>query len=597
MKNPHINLVILCIIVTALFIDCSSKVKWQPVKGDIMTKWAKNVSPENVWQEYPRPQMVRKEWKNLNGLWEYGIRPKNENQPQVFDGHILVPFPIESALSGVKKAVGKDNRLWYRRVFDLSKDWQGKQILLHFGAVDWETQLWVNGQEIGTHRGGYDGFSFDITEALHPNSEQEIVLAVWDPTDAGYQPRGKQVANPNGIWYTAVTGIWQTVWLEPVNPVYIKSLKITPDIDEKMVRVVANCSEETGRIKVSVFDEKSEVSTGKGKPGEAITILISDAKYWSPDSPFLYDLEISLEDGSGQKIDYVESYVGMRKISLGKDKDGIQRLFLNNKELFQHGPLDQGWWPDGLYTAPTDAALRYDIEVTKKLGFNMARKHVKIEPARWYYWCDTLGLLVWQDMPSGDKYIGHNDPDIIRSDPSAEQFKFEIWRMVDGLYNHPSIVMWVPFNEGWGQFETEHITSRIKAYDPTRLVNNTSGWADRGVGDVCDIHAYPGPAAPPNEPNRAAVLGEYGGLGLPIEGHTWRTEKNWGYRGYQNAEELIAAYQDLSRKLQPLIKNGLAAAVYTQTTDVEIEVNGLMTYDRAIIKMNPERVSEFNRGY
>jgi hypothetical protein len=285
----------------------------------------------------------------------------------------------------------------------------------------------------------------------------------------------------------------------------------------------------------------------------------------------------------------------MRKISLGKDKAGITRIFLNNKPLFMFGLLDQGWWPDGLYTAPTDEALRYDIEVTKKLGFNVARKHVKVEPARWYYWCDKLGLLVWQDMPSGDRYIGRDDPDIQRSDESARQFELELKRIINAFGNHPSIVMWVPFNEGWGQYETERIVELIKQYDPTRLVNNASGWADRGVGDVHDIHNYPGPTAPLSESNRASVLGEFGGLGLPVKGHTWQDEKNWGYRSFETRQELTEAYLNLLSELRPLIERGLSAAIYTQTTDVEIEVNGLMTYDRAIIKMDARRIADANR--
>lgn len=581
-----------------LFAACAQKSDWAPVQGDILTRWAAEVDIENPLPEYPRPQLVRSDWQNLNGLWEYAICPISENEPQTWNGEILVPYPVESVLSGVKKAVGEENALWYRRSFELENTWEGKQILLNFGAVDWETTVWVNGNEIGGHRGGYDAFSFDITEALKRGSN-EIVLRVWDPADKGYQPRGKQVSNPGGIWYTSVTGIWQTVWLEPVEEAHIQSLKITTDIDESLLTlaIASSGNSENQRVQIRVKDGEEIVLDAESLASDKIEIsLDEDIKLWSPDSPYLYDLEITLFEND-DKVDQVTSYFGMRKISVEKDEKGINRLFLNNAPLFHHGPLDQGWWPDGLYTAPTDDALRYDIEVTKQLGFNMARKHVKIEPARWYYWCDKLGLMVWQDMPSGDKYIRSHDPDIVRTEESAAQFKHELKRMIDGFYNHPSIVMWVPFNEGWGQFETEAITAWIKEYDSTRLVNSASGWADRKVGDVHDIHSYPGPAAPPNEPNRAAVLGEYGGLGLPVLEHSWRKEKNWGYRGYKNAEQLTDAYENLCRKLQPLIQTGLAAAVYTQTTDVEIEVNGLMTYDRAIIKMDPETVNKMNRGY
>lgn len=576
----------------------AQRLVWRPVGGKILTRWAKDVSPENVHSEYPRPQMVREEWLNLNGLWNYAIRPVEEGEPAEYDGKILVPFPIESSLSGVHKAVGAKNRLWYQRTFVLPKTWKQKKILLNFEAVDWETNVWVNGIKVGSHRGGYDPFAFDISRALTKKGDQKIVVSVWDPTTQGTQPRGKQVLNPRGIWYTAVTGIWRTVWLEPVNQVHIHSLKIIPDIDTKSATIHAECKGNAipYGIVVSVWDGKTIVARTGGRIGRQVRLTLPKPKLWSPDSPHLYKLEIKLEDGYGKDVDLVQSYFGMRKISLGEDASGIKRLFLNNRPLFQFGPLDQGWWPDGLYTAASDEALRYDVETTKELGFNMLRKHVKIEPRRFYYWCDTLGVLVWQDMPSGDIYIRRDDPDLDRSPESENQFMAELKCMLDTLYNHPSIVMWVPFNEGWGQFKTAAITSFIKEYDPTRLVNNTSGWADRGVGDVNDVHAYPGPAAPANEPNRAAVLGEFGGLGLPLSGHTWQAEENWGYRNYQNPEELTAAYLDLLSKLEVLIRSGLSAAVYTQTSDVEVEVNGLMTYDREVIKMDKEKVVAVNRS-
>jgi hypothetical protein len=586
-------------IIMILLVDCSKQTDWSPVQGDIMTRWAKEVKPDRVLPEYPRPQMIREEWKNLNGLWEYAIRPKTESRPDTFDGKILVPFPIESALSGMKKPVSEDNKLWYRNSFKVPQNWLDRRILLHFGAVDWETTVWVNGNEVGHHRGGYDAFSMDITDALNREGIQEIVLSVWDPIDSDYQPRGKQVKEPHGIWYTSVTGIWQTVWLEPVPEIYIESITIITDIDEKQVKIKTLCSgtKPDYRIRIKIKAGNDVITEVTGFPFEEISAKIYNPIFWSPDNPFLYDLEVSLVNGEGEETDQIASYFGMRKISLGKDENGINRIFLNNEPIFMHGPLDQGWWPDGLYTPPTDEALRYDIEFTKLLDFNMARKHVKIEPDRWYYWCDKLGLLVWQDMPSGDKFIGHHEPDIERSSESAEQFNYELKSMIDGFFNHPCIVIWVPFNEGWGQFDTERITRWIKNYDPTRLINPASGWADRGVGDVNDIHRYPGPGKPENEPSRAVVLGEFGGLGLPLLDHTWRQDKNWGYRGYQTADELTHAYQELTRKLIPLIAEGLCAAVYTQTTDVEIEVNGLMTYDREVIKMNPETVRLINQGY
>jgi len=582
---------------------------WKPANTRLMTRWAREVSPRNAHPEYPRPQLVRKQWLNLNGLWDYAITAKDAPQPTRWDGQILVPFPVESALSGVMKRVSETNRLWYRRTFTVPRTWNlksGRRVLLHFGAVDWETTVWVNGREVGAHRGGYDAFSFDITDALKPQGEQEIVVAVWDPTDAGTQPRGKQVRNPHGIWYTPTSGIWQTVWLEPVNNAHIERLRIVPDVDAGAVNIEIHAVSPAGSASgateadIAVFDGGRRVARGVA----AVTLTVKQPsvvgrarislpapKLWSPDSPHLYGLKITLRN-ERRVVDEIESYFGLRKIAVARDASGVNRLFLNNQPLFQFGPLDQGFWPDGLYTAPTDEALRYDIEMTKRLGFNMCRKHVKIEPARWYYWADKLGLLVWQDMPSGDKYISPKDPDITRSPESAAQFERELRAMVEGLYNHPSIVMWVPYNEGWGQWDTCRIVNLIKQWDPTRLVNNASGWADRGCGDVNDLHKYPGPAAPPREEKRAAVLGEFGGLGLPLKGHTWQDEKNWGYKSFKTPEELTTAYLDLIEKLRPLVTDkGLAAAVYTQTTDVEIEVNGLMTYDRAVVKMDADRIA------
>ncbi|MBN2270731.1 MAG: beta galactosidase jelly roll domain-containing protein, partial [Sedimentisphaerales bacterium] len=529
---------VLGVIYLVLLGACGAEGKYKVADGPLLTRWAEKVSPKNALPEYPRPQMVRKDWLNLNGLWDYAIVGRDAAQPVRFDGEILVPYPIESALSGVMKKVGRDNRLWYRRTFAVPRKWKDKRILLHFGAVDWDTTVWVNGKKMGNHKGGYDPFSFDITDALTDKGEQEIVLSVWDPTNAGTQPRGKQVERPGGIWYTAVTGIWQTAWLEPVSPAHIKAMKIETDIDAETVTVavdVASMASDTP-VTVTVLDGKKSISSGRiGVSGGGLAKVLSikldvkNAKLWSPDSPFLYGLKITLGE-KDHVIDEVSGYFGMRKIEVKKDEAGVNRLFLNNEVLFQYGPLDQGWWPDGLYTAPTDEALKYDIEVLKRLGCNMLRKHVKIEPDRLYYWCDKLGLMVWQDMPSGDKYIGGNDPDITRTPESAAQFETELKAMIAAFYSHPCIIMWVPYNEGWGQWDTPRIVDMIKGLDPTRLVNNASGWTDRKAGDVHDIHSYPGPAAPPNEENRAAVLGEFGGLGLPVKDHTWQAEKNWGYR-------------------------------------------------------------------
>jgi beta-galactosidase/beta-glucuronidase len=569
---------------------------WQPAEGPLKTRWAKDVSPTKVHPEYPRPQLVRKDWVNLNGLWDLAITPK-DTRPDAFPFRILVPFPVESALSGVMKPVSENDRLWYRQSFSVPRSWLGRRVRLNFGAVDFETTVWVNGKNVGDHRGGYDSFSFDITDALQWNGPNELIVSVWDPTDAGTQPRGKQVRKPHGIWYTPTSGIWQTVWLEPVQGAHLTGLKITPDIDGGRVVVQPQTTAQLGKytVEVIVHNQSGKVASGEGVPGRDISIPIKKARLWSPENPYLYGLTVRMKLG-GKTLDRVESYFGMRKISLGKDEKGFTRILLNNQPYFQFGLLDQGFWPDGLYTAPTDEALRYDIEMTKKLGYNLARKHVKVEPDRWYYWCDKLGLLVWQDMPSGDKYIGGNDPDITRSPESARQFEQELTSLVQTHINHPSIVIWVPYNEGWGQWDTARITDMVKQLDPSRLVISTSGWTDRGTGDINDMHKYPGPGAPEPEQKRATVLGEFGGLGLPIRGHTWQAEKNWGYKSYQTSEELTAAYLDLVAKLFPLIDSkGLSAAIYTQTTDVEIEVNGLMTYDRELVKMNQPAVSAANK--
>lgn len=571
---------------------------WQPAHGPLKTRWTTDVSPDRALPEYPRPQLVRSEWTNLNGLWDYAIRPKAEQQPTKFDGQILVPFPVESSLSGVMKPLEPNNRLWYRRSFLRASAWEDKHLLLHFGAVDWDATVWVNGQKLGEHRGGYDGFSFDITKALVPDDRQDIVVAVSDPTDTGTQPRGKQVLHPGGIFYTPTSGIWQTVWLEPVPAVHIESLMIVPDVDHRRVSitVIDNGTPDVSAVELSAIDGETEVSLATGKAGQAIDLPIDAPRLWSPDNPFLYQLKVRLANKHGAQLDKVNSYFGMRKISIGKDSQGITRLMLNNRPQFMLGPLDQGFWPDGLYTAPTDAALRFDIETTRKLGFNLARKHVKVEPDRWYYWCDKLGLLVWQDMPAGDRGIGGKDPDLVRSPESAKQFQQELLAMIDGRRNHPSVVMWVVFNEGWGQFDTARMTELVKSHDPSRLVDSASGWTDRGAGDVHDLHSYPGPGSPEPEANRAAVLGEFGGLGLPVEGHTWQAKKNWGYRSFPDRPALTKAYLDLIDHLEPLTaKPGLSAAVYTQTTDVETEVNGLMTYDRELIKPDAEKMAAANR--
>jgi hypothetical protein len=559
--------------------------EWRAADGPLRTQWAAAVAPERVHTEYPRPQMARERWLNLNGLWDYAIAGRDAEMPSEWAGRILVPFPIESALSGVMKRVDEKSRLWYRRTFEIPGDWRSGRVLLHFGAVDWEATVFVNGKGIGVHRGGYDEFSFDITDALKPGGPQEIAVAVFDPTEGG-QPRGKQVRKPGGIWYTPSTGIWRTVWLEPTPRGYIADLRTTPDIDAGVLRLAVEAKGvgAASTIEAVASAAGKEVGRASGKPGGEFQIPIKNAHLWSPDDPFLYDLKVALIENGGA-VDSVASYFGMRKIALGKDDKGITRLMLNGKFVFHVGPLDQGFWPDGLYTAPTDEALRFDIEMTKKFGFNATRKHVKVEPERWYYWCDKLGLLVWQDMPSSNN----------RTDEDKKQFERELEALVRTHWNHPSIVMWVVFNEGWGQYDTERLTKWVKELDPSRLVNNASGWTDKKVGDVFDKHDYPGPSSPTPEPDRAAVLGEFGGLGLPVEGHLW-TNKSWGYKGMEHAQALTRQYVELLRKVWALKDDpGLCAAIYTQITDVETETNGLMTYDR-VVKPDLEKVAAANRG-
>lgn len=563
-----------------------SKRGWTIADGRLMTRWAGEVTPANALPEYPRPQMKREKWLNLNGLWDLALAGKDDPRPERFDDSILVPFPIESALSGVMKRVSETDRIWYRRSFTIPESWGAQRFLLHFGAVDWEAIVSVNDREVGSHRGGYDAFSFDITDALQPGAVQELVVAVWDPTDKGGQARGKQVDEPRGIWYTPTSGIWQTVWIEPVSERFIQSIRLTPDVDSLTLRIEAAIAGDLSNLRVAARSAAAGSEAYADSRGELL-LPVPEAKLWCPDTPFLYDLAIFLEDEAGGEIDRVDSYFAMRTISLGEDDKGRTRLLLNKKPLFQIGLLDQGFWPDGLYTAPTDDALRYDIEITKKMGFNMARKHVKVEPARWYYWCDTLGLLVWQDMPSGNN----------ATEAQRAQFGRELDRLVDGLYNHPSIVMWVPFNEGWGQHDTAATVQRIKQRDPTRLVNNASGWTDKKVGDVNDIHAYPGPRSPEPEATRAAVLGEFGGLGLPIVGHSW-DESGWGYESLDDREGLMRRYEEVLHGVAGLrIDPGLSAAVYTQTTDVETESNGMLSYDRAVVKIDPDSVALANQGF
>jgi beta-galactosidase/beta-glucuronidase len=556
---------------------------WQPVPGPLQTRWAKDVSPDKVWPDYPRPQMRRHEWLTLNGLWDYAIIPTNSQAPQTYEGKILVPFPVESSLSGVMRPLDEQHDLFYRRTFKVPRRTGGERILLHFGAVDWEAEVVINGHLVGTHRGGYDPFTFDITAALNPGNEQEIAVKVFDPTEGG-QPHGKQVRHPKGIMYTSSSGIWQTVWLEPVPETSISGLGITPDVDSNMLRLSTPVGAQEATVEAVALDKGKEVGRTTGPLGSELQIAIPHPHLWSPQDPFLYDLKIELRQGK-KRVDAVTSYFAMRKVGLGKDSKGITRLMLNGQPMFQLGPLDQGFWPDGLYTAPTAEAMLSDLAVTKKLGFNMTRKHVKVEPDLWYYDCDRLGLMVWQDMPSGEH----------ETEEQKSQFETELKQLITTHRNHPCIVMWVVFNEGWGQYQTERLTALVKSMDPSRLVDDATGWTDKNVGDVIDMHKYPGPGSPKPEENRAAVLGEFGGLGLRIEGHTW-AEKSWGYQGMTDRKALTDRYVELLTKTLALKDTpGLSAAVYTQITDVETECNGLMTYDREIVKPDVAAVAAANR--
>ena len=653
------SLVALCLSLwlAPLFGPRSVEAEWKPAESPLMTRWAKEVRPDNVLPEYPRPNFQRDAWKNLNGLWDYAVTDSKAAIPAKWDGQILVPFAIESALSGVKKRLGPDEVLWYHRTFTLPQDevWKGKRIQLHFGAVDWQCEVFLNGIRVpvgkeDAHRGGYDPFSFFLDVpgvTLNRTGDNHLVIRVVDPTDAGTQPRGKQLRKPEGIWYTPVSGIWQTVWLEPVPESYIRGATFTPDLDAMTITVRTDIENPKPGMKVGIFVKSQPKDAGGSYARSWHTELdkpfvIDCSKFpgllggtedarrkglephlWCPGNPHLIDIQFGLVSdpkanimGFGQEwlarlkmpaipgepekydpvplVDSVVSYTALRKTAIQKDEKGINRLFLNNKPLFQFGPLDQGWWPDGLYTAPTDEALKFDIQATKDLGFNMIRKHVKVEPARWYYWCDKLGMLVWQDMPSGDRNINPNEPDHVRTPESEAHYRREWQAIVKALHHHPSIVAWVPFNEGWGQFKTNEILDWTKSLDPTRVVDGPSGWADRGGGEMHDMHHYPGPRMFPVESGRASVLGEFGGLGLPIEGHTWLDRGNWGYRSFTSKEDLTAEYDQFIAQLPMLIADGLAAAVYTQTTDVEIEINGLLTYDREVFKMDPKHVAGTN---
>jgi hypothetical protein len=613
---------------------------WQPAKGPLMTEWAKDVSPEKALPEYPRPQMVRREWLNLNGLWEYAVADKAAGKPPAYDGKILVPFAIESALSGVMKPLGPGRRLWYRRQFTVPKEWAGRRVLLHFGAVDWEATVTLNGRPVGSHRGGYDAFSLDITAALKKDGPQDLAVSVWDPSDSAWQLHGKQALRPAGCSYTACSGIWQTVWIEPVAATFIEGLKMVPDVDAGILRVTV-----TGRllvdplrIEATALDGQTKVASARGQAGldispavrknkvdfyhcessgfsTDIVLPMKNARRWSPDDPFLYDLALELKDAAGKTLDSVQGYFGMRTIAVGKDDKGNTRALLNGKVLIMPGALDQGYWPDGLYTAPTDAALRYDIEAARKLGLIAVRKHVKTEPERWYYWTDRLGLLVLQDMPTGNE--GDAKTDLARSPEASMQCEMEKRLLIRQLGNHPSIIMWILFNEGWGQHDTLRYARWAKDLDPARLIDEASGFPWHGGGDVVDTHG----GIPPKDDKRLGITSEDGGWGVAAAGHCW-SDKSWTYTTYDpetgaSAPGLLG--QGKTRKLPPLDddsrrwmtqrvrglfrslwankdRTGQSGDFYCQIVDVEDECNGLLSYDRAVFKVDPDVVRAACRG-
>ena len=679
------------------------------LSSPMLTSWSADAQAGRGWQEYPRPQMTRDTWQNLNGQWDYAITPRAAPAPQKYDGKIRVPYAVESYLSGVTKPLLPDQRLWYHRAFTIPAAWTGQRVLLHFGAVDWETHVFVNGGIAGSHRGGSTPFSLDITDYLKTGAAtQDIVVAVYDPTNAGEQPAGKQRLERGTIWYTPTSGIWQTVWLEPVPAeMSIAHIKCVPDLDAKNLTLTTlgdhiAAGNQHYAIRARVLDDGKLVAEASGRLNRALTIPIPNPVAWSPDTPHLYDLQIDLyrvpnpfasaadnnanakgktkgkknkaanktatttaaatttassaatansattaaaaadsdSDDTGtpdasppplfgpaeqkfyasipagaKQLDSVKSYFAMRKISLGQGPKGVT-IHLNNKPIFQLGTLDQGYWPDGLLTPPTETAMRYDLDFLKRAGFNMLRKHIKVEPALYYAYCDKIGLLVWQDMPSGMIQAKHGDRESdtqhVRGDAQGEgkkrpevaaNFENELREMLDALQPFPSIVIWVSFNEGWGQYDTARIAANVKAYDPTRLVDAASGWLDTGAGDIQDHHQYR-----PNKLNaevvsrkddrRALALGEFGGLNYVVEGHRWFPDKRTeNYQSASTLKDYEAGYISRMRQMRDVAKsNGLCAAVYTQTTDVEGEMNGLLTYDRQVTKIPAARLAEITKS-
>lgn len=608
----------------------------------MLTRWGRDIDRDAVLDDYPRPQMARDDWLNLNGAWQYAITPKTAPPPTEWQGEILVPFCVESKLSGVERRLSPADRLWYQRTFSVSETGQ-RRTLLHFGAVDYECAIWINGGLAGGHRGGFDSFTLDVSEYLQPGAN-EILVGVTDPGSSGSQPRGKQHLKPQGIWYTPVSGIWQTVWLEQVPlEAHVEELVITPTADCAGIELTgflhrpSRDPELALRVRIALNDRLLSEQTIR--PDTLATLPIAEPALWSPDSPTLYDVEVTLlrirnplpasdPDAAAQlerpvplrgateaelyaqadltgarEIDRVHGYFGLRHIGVGAHpEDGRPTMLLNGEPVFHLGPLDQGWWPDGLHTPPADAAIIYEIEYLKAAGFNTLRKHIKVEPARYYYHCDRLGMLVWQDMPSGflpAQFVAPNDEGEARRNSAAtETFELELQRMIHRLRGHPSIVIWVLHNEGWGQFDSARLVDRIRGLDPTRLINATSGWRDQGVGDLIDRHDYDSQPSPPEgDGRRALVIGEYGGIGWPIDAHLWNPDmRNWGYQTFHDEDAVRSAYENVTEAIVRMQRShGVCAAIYTQTTDVEGEVNGLLTYDRQVEKLPATWLAEQHR--
>ena len=579
----------------------------------LKTRWAEAAMCDMPLPEYPRPQMVREDWINLNGMFDFAITG-DIDWCEEYNEEIRVPFAVESCLSGVCKRVSAKDRLWYRKKITLPESFKGKRTLLHFGAVDWECKVYINKKEVGYHLGGYCPFCIDITDAL-TDGENELVVRVYDPTDEGWQNRGKQASESHGFWYTSTSGIWQTVWMEAVSENYIASYKVTPDIDNEVISL-ETAVVGAGDLKIKIYDGDNLVTEKEISANDKIAI--PDMKLWSPESPFLYDFVLELS-ADGKVTDSIKGYFGMRKYSIG-EYEGYNRLFLNNEPYFQRGLLDQGYWSDGGMTHPTDEAMIYDLEKMKDLGFNMLRKHIKVEPARWYYHCDKLGMLVWQDMISGGKALnlfhagvlpvihGVLNPLVYMSKKDNAyttfnrdriewrlQFEDELFEMIDCLYNYTSICCWVPFNEGWGQFDAKRIGDAIKEKDPSRFVDHASGWYDQKGCDFRSIHKYILPFIMPKYDGRPIVLSEFGGYSQKIRNHVWNWEKSFGYQMYANKVALTNAYKGLHEKqIIPNIKKGLSATVYTQVSDVEFEVNGILSYDRELVKIDEDVLREIN---